>query len=54
MPGHANTFSTIKAPLSRYPICRPTIVIVGMRAVRNACRITTVNSGRPFARAKRT
>src|SRR5258705_238443 len=48
-PGRLNTVSTITAPASRLPNCRPKIVITGISAFFSACRTTTPPRGPPTA-----
>ena len=40
MPGHAKIVSVMIAPVSTAPNCRPTIVTIGIRLLRSACRST--------------
>ena len=53
MPDQANTVSVMTAPPIRPPRSRAMIVVIGMSALRKACRITTVRSVSPLARAVR-
>ena len=46
-----NTVSTTAMPPSRLPSTSPISVQVGPKALRNAWRISTADSGRPLARA---
>src|SRR5207249_6672963 len=50
-PGHAKTVSVMMAPPSSWPNCRPSTVMTGMQALRNACFTTTRPSASPLARA---
>ena len=50
-PGREKVFSTSTAPPSSSPRSMPKMVRIGVRAARRPWRITTVRSGRPFARA---
>jgi len=53
-PGIENTVSVTTAPPSSAPVCRPTTVTIGLKALRKPCRSTTRCSGSPLARAVRT
>src|SRR5215831_5925585 len=50
-PGQANTVSVMIAPPRSWPNCRPSTVMTGMHALRNACFTTTRASLTPLARA---
>ncbi len=47
-PGQEKTTSTITAPPSRKPICRPASVVTGISALRIAWRSRIFDSFRPF------
>ena len=53
MPNQPNTVSVMTAPPSSVMMSTATIVASGISALRNACRMTTVRSVRPLARAVR-
>src|SRR4030095_4862815 len=48
---HAKTVWVMMAPPRSWPNCRPSTVITGMHALRNACFTTTRPSASPLARA---
>ena len=54
MPGMPRRVSVKKAPSRRVTREMPMMVVMGRRALRATCRLTTVNSCRPLARAVRT
>ena len=53
MPGQENTVSTSTAPPREKPNCSPTVVTMGIMALRRAWRMVMTLSFRPFARAVR-
>ena len=53
MPGSVKTSSTTTVPPSRMPICSPTMVMIGISALRSACLRTTSRGRRPLAAAVR-
>ena len=50
-PGQLKTVSMMTAPPTSSGRDRPMIVMIGMRALRNAWRVTTIRGGRPLATA---
>ena len=53
MPLIAKTRSVMMAPPISAPMSAATIVVIGISMLRNAWRVMTVRSGRPFALAVR-
>jgi hypothetical protein len=53
-PGHAKTTSVSSAPPSRYPSCRPVMVMTGGRAFKMTCRHMSAARVNPLDLATRT